>query len=73
MRHKPANDIRKTIKTLIRWQHEMRQRPKADQHAMKVIELRITNLTTRRRAGDTSPETQDEIDAAIETVKAQGL
>jgi hypothetical protein len=73
MRHKPANDIRKTIKTLIAWQHEMRQRPKADRHAMKVIELRITNLTTRRRAGDNRPETQDEIDAAIETVKSLGL
>jgi len=73
MRHKPKYDIRKTIKTLISWQHEMRQRPKADLHALKVLEFRITNLTTRRRTGDTSPETQDEIDAAIETVKSMGF
>lgn len=72
MRHFSQNDIRRTIKTLISWQHEMRQRPNADRHAMKVLELRITNLTLRRRAGDNSPESQNEIDAAIESAKFLG-
>ncbi len=72
MRHSPKNDIVRTIKTLISWQHEMRQRKTADRHALKVIELRISNLTQRRRAGDKSPETQNEIDAAIESAKFLG-